>query len=276
MNDRTPAKLPDFGRPPVVEVAASVQFASIQGLDAAKLGALWTHFRERYPRTEQQPPLPSVTEAFGSARAPRFGISFEQAFPTPRLWFLDQSGTRVVQVQSNRLIVNWRQLDTGAEYPRYPAIREALIEAYGLLSQYLEQEGLSSIQLDQAELTYVNHIAAGERGRNRESLGRYLTCWRDPESKVLQGSPEETSVRFQYVMHSDTSPTGRLFVEVESAYRAHDSTPIYVMNLIARGAPTSPKLEGALDFLSNAHSWIVRGFTDLTTSDSHEQWERIR
>lgn len=268
--------LPEFRRPPVVEVAASVQFAQIRSLDAAKLGALWMRFRDRYPRTEQHPPLPSTQETFAPQRIPRFGFSVGPAFPAPRLWFLDESATRLVQVQSNRLIVNWRQLDTDQDYPRYPVLRDSLTEAFSRLTAFVRDEGLGEIVPDQAELTYVNHLRSRDRASGRESLSRLLSFWHEPTSVVLRGTPEEASLRLQYVMKQGTEPIGRFFVEVESAYTPSQSEPLYVMSLVGRGAPFAQNLEGALGFLDEAHVWIVRGFADLTTSEAHDRWERIR
>src|SRR5690606_13076651 len=100
------------------------------------------------------------------------GLSVEQrAFPTPRFWFIDQSNTRLVQVQKNRLVVNWRQADTNAGYPRYTTLRNDLVEAFAILQTFLADEGFGKPIPDLAELTYVNHMRAGERGKPREPLG---------------------------------------------------------------------------------------------------------
>ena len=222
------------------------------------------------------PPLPSTQESFGAQRIPRFGFSVEPAFPIPRLWFLDETGNRLVQVQSNRIVVNWRQLETRQDYPRYPVLRGDLIDALELLTAFSREENLGDVVPDQAELTYVNHFRAGEPGRQREPLSHFLKFWQEPTSPVLLDGPEEASLRTQYVMYKEDGPIGRLFIEVDSAYTTSRNEPLYVMNLVARGAPLQRGLDGALMFLDQAHVWIVQGFTDLTTPESHTRWERTR
>lgn len=273
----TEIDLPEFRHPPVVEVAASIQFSPIAGLDAAHLGALWLRFRERYPKTEQHSPLATVTETFATPRPVASGLSVEQrAFPTPRFWFVDQTNTRVVQVQKNRLVVNWRQADTEANYPRYTTLREDIEAAFNILRDFLIDEGLEEPTPELAELTYVNHLHAGERGKPRDSISRFLRYWQEPAGTILRSSPEEASLRAQYVMQAGGQPVGRLYVELESAYRRRDNAPIYILNMIARGAVADRTLNGTLAFLDQAHFWIVRGFTDITTSEMHDIWERIQ
>jgi len=52
------AFVPEYAKPPVVEVACAVQFDPITDRHAGRLGTLWGEFRDRYPRVEQHPPLP--------------------------------------------------------------------------------------------------------------------------------------------------------------------------------------------------------------------------
>ncbi|MGH7623698.1 MAG: TIGR04255 family protein [Gemmatimonadaceae bacterium] len=267
---------PEFIRPPVVEVAASIQFADLPGLDIARLGLLWTRFRNHYPRTDQRPALPQVVETFGAARPSHVGLSLQPVLPAPRLWFLDDSETKLVQVQRNRLIVNWRQLNTETEYPRYPALRGTLENAIETLIAFASEEGLGDVVPNQAELTYVNHIRAGEPGQPRQSLADFLTCWKNPDSSEFQGPAENVSFRMQYVQHRDDRPVGRLFVELDSAYTIDANAPIYVLNLIARGGPSQLTVHGALEFLDQAHEMIVRAFADITTSELHEYWGRTQ
>lgn len=266
--------LPEYQHPPVVEVAASIQFANIRGLDAARLGLLWSRFRDSYPRTEQHPPLATASEIFESTRGGRVGFSAETSFPVPRLWFLNSDGTRLVQVQSNRLVVNWRQLDTGKPYVRFSGLMSMLSESVDLLGVFLDDEKLESMKPDQVELTYVNHIRLGEKGSARAPLSRYISCWRSEPASWTLGTAEEASFRTQYVLTRQGSASARLFVELDSGYTASSRTPIYVMNLIARGAPDTPTVESALSFFDEAHQWIVNGFTSLTTDEAHTLWGR--
>jgi len=172
------------------------------------------------------------------------------------------------------LVVNWRQLDTGEPYLRFSGLMSMLTEAVQLLGVFLDEEKLGNIAPDQAELTYVNHIRAGEKGSHRNPLSRYLTYWRSEPASWNLGTAEEASFRTQYVLKREGGALARLFVELESGYTASTRAPIYVMNLIARGAPRASTVESSFEFFGEAHKWIVNGFTSLTTDEAHTLWGR--
>src|SRR5574338_483742 len=136
-----PTSLPDYDRPPVVEVASSIQFGTIPGLDAARLGLLWSVFRRDYPRTEQYPPLPHEVEGFGPPAVSQVSFSVAQMI-SPRFWFMNEKGTRLLQVQHDRFVLNWRKLDIDDElYPHYfEVLRPALQREYSRFEQFLREQ----------------------------------------------------------------------------------------------------------------------------------------
>ena len=70
---------------------------------------------------------PPVVEVEGPAVA--FKVSEETE--TPRLWLMNEQGSQLLQLQQDRLVVNWRRLPSDIPYPHYESIREFLVEAGG-------------------------------------------------------------------------------------------------------------------------------------------------
>ncbi len=66
-----PSDLPDFKKPPLTEVALSVQFERLPNLNSLQIGLLWHEFMERFPSTEQHPLLDPVFERFGTPTGPK-------------------------------------------------------------------------------------------------------------------------------------------------------------------------------------------------------------
>lgn len=259
----------------MVEVACSVQFEPIAELHAGRLALLWERYRDHYPRVEQQLPLPAMRERFEAA--PQFSVSLQGLpFSMPRLWFLTQEGTRLVQIQHDHFIVNWRKLDSDAVYPRYPAVRERLIEELGRFQQFLKDERLAPIRPVQAELTYVNHIDARDPDGSRKPLSRIVRLWSgDPAGGRLPPF-EEASFQAHYILREGERPVGRLHISVEPQLYLKDNTPLYALTLVARGVPPTADVAGALAFLDRGHEAIVEGFTAVTTDEMHKTWERQR
>ena len=60
-----PADLPNFNKPPVTEVALSVQFDTIAAFSNVYAGLLWAGCRSEYPVASEKPSLPPQFETFG-------------------------------------------------------------------------------------------------------------------------------------------------------------------------------------------------------------------
>ena len=113
--------LPDFGRPPVAEVALSVQFDPVKDMGGPQVGLLWAKFRSEFPKVDEHPPLDQVIESFGSPLLPTADLRLEcvDAPVSLRTWFLNERGDELIQVQQDRFIHNWHKVDESDEYPRY-------------------------------------------------------------------------------------------------------------------------------------------------------------
>jgi uncharacterized protein (TIGR04255 family) len=193
----------------------------------------------------------------------------------PRVWFLNKDGTRLVQVQRDHFIVNWRKLDTDVEYPRYVSSRETLVEELGHFQGFLEREGLGPIRVVQTELTYVNQIDARAADGSRKPLSQIFRVWSGdvPEGKLPRF--EEASFHARYIMMRDgDKPFGRLHINLEPQLLVKDNAPAYALTVVARGAPLTPDVDGALASLDTGHEAIVEGFTAITTDEMHATWGR--
>lgn len=272
--DRSP--LPDFENPPVVEVALSVQFKPLTKLKCVHLGLLWKEFKKDFPSSEELPPLPSVMERFGPPAGPgRVGLQIETTPPLPRCWFLNNDRTRLVQVQHDRFVYNWRKVEGTEEYPRYGSIREPFARQIKTFSKFLEREDIGNLEPVQCEVTYVNHIFRGDGWEEFGQLGNVLTVWETRHSDDFLGESEQVRFAAQHVIpDNEGNPLGRLHIAVEPRYRVADGKPLLQLNLTARGMPTGNDADGVLGFMDIGHEWIVRGFASITTARMHEIWGR--
>lgn len=265
--------LPWFRKPPVVEVAISVQFNEMTGFELVHFGQLWDRLRDRYPRVEHHPRLGMAYELFGASGAQRASLAFGSGFPIGRCWYVNDDQTKVIQIQPDRFTINWRK-NNDAEYPRYGVLRELFSSELGVLLEFAREHGLGDFIPGQCEVTYSNHIVvepAKERGRRLETV---LALWSGDGTEQYLPDIEDVRLRWQYKFDRDGNPVGRLHVEVQSARRSSDGVPILVVQMVGRGAPAGQTVDDVLKFNDHAHEWIVRGFTDLTTSHMHSLWER--
>jgi uncharacterized protein (TIGR04255 family) len=268
--------LPRFSSPPVVEVALSVMIDPLGEFKAAHVGLLWNEFRDRFPKTNDQPPLDTPEEVEAEPRK-QLGptLQFEPIrMPMLRTWFLNNDETELLQIQSDRVARNWRRANTTQPYPSYDNIKEPFKTDLNLVRHFVESNGIGDLKPKQCEVTYVNHIVAGEGWNTHADLGRVLVNWNAPTHAFLP-EIEDARLAWRYVIRDKKAFIGRLHVSLQPAYRSKDGadTEIFVLTLTARGKPVGKGLDGAFAFLDLGHEWIVRGFKDLTTLEMHQIWQ---
>jgi uncharacterized protein (TIGR04255 family) len=262
-------ELPEFGAPPVVEVALGVQFRALPVLRGLALAPLRDRWRDRYPRLEEQPPLPATFEG-GMPGGPAIQLSL--GVPSMRYWFLTRDGSELVQVQQDRLSVNWRDSESGSPYPRYPAMRQLFADRFADLEAFVADEGSGPIRVQQAELSYVN--AVGTDANETQRLERILSIWQAAPGHHL-GEPEQARVEMSFKVKDLGSGVSRLWVQLGPGQRKA-GTPALFFTLSIRGMPQDKGgLSEVLSFLDEAHGHVVRSFAELTTPEMHAIW-RLR
>jgi len=112
--------LPDYERPPVIEVVCGILFKSIDTLLAPHFGLLWEKYKPEYPICREVPPLAPVIERFGEQ--PQIDLQLANVPPLPRTWFVHKNDNGIIQVQRDRFLHNWKKVRTEDEYPRYPQV----------------------------------------------------------------------------------------------------------------------------------------------------------
>lgn len=264
--------LADFDDPPIVETVLSLQFDRLATMRAVHFGLFWRMVRERFPKTEEQPPLLPVFERFPEPVRPTGQIYFESIEPPtlPRVWMINEVGTEIIQIQNDRFVKNWRKSGQHDIYPHYePVIKPAFERDLQAFREFLVAEKLGEIKPTQCEITYVNHIVSGNGWHKLGEFGRVFRFWKQLATPV-PGAPEDFAIRVRFPITDEQGrQIGRLHADVQPALRATDSRPMYVMNLTARG-----QYHPDFDFFDIGRRWIVKSFEELTTEGMHRIWRK--
>lgn len=268
-----PNDLPDFERPPVIETVLSVQFQPLHDFRTAYFGLFWNRIRGTYPSTEERLALEPALEQFPEPARRRLEVQFpiSERPPLPRVWYVHRTGNELLQVQPDRFIRNWRKTGDGDTYPRYEAVRQGFDRDFQDFQDFLSEEELGAIAVNQCEVTYVNHIVAGEGWTTHGELDKVFTVW-TPTSGDFPGDAEDASVHARFPIRSAAgAPIGRLHVEIQAAIREADGAPMFVANFTARGM-----IGQSTEFFDLGRESIVKSFAALTTPEMHKIWKRRR
>ena len=250
--------LPSYKTPPVSEVAIGVFFNSLPALKIIPhIGALWQKFRKDYPRAEHAIPI----ELKGNIE-----IDAVTGLPLPRVWFIDDTESKLIQVQGNFFCFNWRRhQNQDLDYPHFKAIAKEFHLNVSIFQDFLNEMGFGGLDPTELELTYINHIPKGSGWETIDEVNKVVTdlCWNADTSRFL---PKPSNIAWQtaFALPDDA---GRLRVKLTEAKRKVDSHPLIVLELSARGIGKDSSIDHIWQWYSLAHEWIVRGFTDLTTEE---------
>lgn len=99
------AILGKMSSPPLTEVITGFIFEPISGLDPVTVGAFRQEYKDRYSRYELHPAI-GEDQSF-----------FLVAVPPIRTWLVSEDGVFVLQIQHDRIYINWRA--RGEQYPRF-------------------------------------------------------------------------------------------------------------------------------------------------------------
>lgn len=286
--DLRQADLPNYRRPPLVEVALAVQFAPPKSVGVGHLGAFWAAVKDQFPLAKSTQPISTPADDFAAEAqwvppSLRFALVDE---PDARLQMFSEDDQWVWQVQSDRLVVNWRK--RADEYPRYGATLTRLREAWHAWCEFLSSEGIGVPEPHLWEVTYVNHVPSGETALWNETSdwpSVFPGLW-SPEFSAAPGLTLK-GLRGQWVWdHAD--PRARLYVEAKPSVRKE--LPVMILTLTARGPVSqgdgkrqsmtkqewTPEqslavIERGLDL---GHRMIVCSFDALGSSSAKTFWER--
>jgi uncharacterized protein (TIGR04255 family) len=267
--------LPDFKQPPVVETVLGVSFPPLEQWKIPHFGLYWREIRGEYQKVEVHPPIGFAKEKFGpeervSPTQPSFQVL---EAPDVRCWFINEESTRLLQVQRDAFLHNWRKTKNTEAYPHYEHIRPIFEREWQRFSEFLNREGIPGPTSAQCEITYVNHIERDGVWRNFADVGKLLPSFSPQTGRAFLPEPDALSFTSRFPI---SGVLGRLHVSLQPAFRSADGKPILELKLTARGAADSANTGDILSFLDIGREWIVRGFTDLTSELAHQYWERTR
>ncbi len=266
--------LPKFRRAPLIEVVHGVQFRPLP-MTIVHPGLFYARVRDRYPNVQTVAPLPPVREIFEPAGSARMQLSFATQEELPRAWFVSADDTMLIQLQRERLLINWRKGAGDGEYPHFEKVSAEFQRVYADFAAFAKDQGLGAIEPDQCEMTYINHLHPPVPRSASPDPSTLLRVWAGSAGSEWPNPLEDLSFTARYLLtRNDGHPYGRMFTAVSTLVSPRLSEQILQLEITARGNPSSPDLLGVLDFHAKAHEQIVTCFAGITTETAHGKWER--
>ncbi|HEY5853080.1 MAG TPA: TIGR04255 family protein [Aldersonia sp.] len=250
--------LPSFHAPPVIEVAVGVEFVPLPGLSTVGLVHLADLWTSDYPVIQEQPAIPPA------AAGP--GLHIRPGTPQIRIWMLSPSGDELLQLQHDRVFLNWRRVsDESGGYPRYRYLREQYRIAWERFSEYVVQSEIGGLAPVASEVTFVNRIDLDEGTRFADVISVF-----DEVSDL--GTPINQAVQLGFEIENDQGvAVGRQSILAS----CNKGDPVVSLELTSRVRIEQNDTPTILQALDDAHAAGVMNFDRMTTEAMHTRWGKI-
>jgi uncharacterized protein (TIGR04255 family) len=215
--------------------------------------------KAEYPKTEDYPPI-----------VDNMSVELLTVPPLRRVFMVTEDDRYVLQLQQDAFIHNWRKIKDTDEYPHFDAARDKFKKKFAEFQNFLTNNELGPVNGTRYEVTYVNHIPGDDMA---ETLSHYIEVLKIQPANVrkLLPTPRSLNTDLWFNLSDDQ---GRLRVSIKQGTRPSDKKEVLQVELIARGAAKAD-FSNMDNWLEVAHEWIVKGFTEITTTEAQKQWERI-
>jgi uncharacterized protein (TIGR04255 family) len=261
---------PKFKNPPVVETVMGVQFEPLEGYADAHAGVFAVgHLDDSWREFRVQPHLDDQFERFGADRkwGPVHGLTFRQGPGPERTQIIRRDQERMVQIQDTRFIYNWKKGE--GQYPSYDHLRPEFDKLFDTFGSFCEASRFGRPQLNQWEMTYVNHIPRGDLWSDLGDWSSVFRHWFWPAAEVESQASETFVGRWALCIGGNR---GRLHVEIaHGRIGGADGSEAIIFKLTARG-PISDETATPGEGFEIGHRAIVDSFFAMTTEKAHGYW----
>lgn len=263
-------ELPDYKRPPVVEIIAAVQFLPLPMFGAAQVVAIGKEFEE-WTVIDVPPAIPPMSEGPPGAPGASDHAFFGFGSAPIRAILATDDGHWAAQHQQDRVAVHERKTE---ERPSFRNVAPKLRTFAERSSRTLGVEIFGEHHRpDLVEVIYENRIASADGAwTDFSDLHRVLRILTNEAGERPYDAVEQATVGFTYALSEGGTMLGRLRVVAEPQYD-ENGNPVLALRLVSRRFVRDIKLDLVLE---TCHADIVRAFTAITTDHMHEHWGRIR
>jgi len=259
----------DFQQPPVVEVVCGAAFRLGAKLKAVDVGLFWQTIRTSFPRVEEVAPIPPIITPDGIFQI-ELGFNGNVP-PLARSWLISQDGNRLLQVQGDRLLYNWKREQTDQTYPSFDSVYREFTRYLKKFEAFLRNQQFPDPAYEQFELNYVNNIGDGNGLSKVGANGVLIDHMRKSDGNRFLPMPEAFNWQTAYPLPNNQ---GRLQINAATAVVKGTGDQIVRLDMVARGKPEEPIRTNMDTWFELAHEWIVVGFCDATNPELHKIWGR--
>ena len=265
---------PKFTNPPLIERAISVSFSKLEAFSIGDYGLYWSKLIDQFPISEAASPVIQEPESFNEGKPPQPQIQILPNDTLPRAFFRSAKKGELIQLQSDRFSFNWIKAHPDDPYPHSEEMLSRFKCLFEQFSAFAAERQLGEITPTQCEITNVNLISVIDVG---ESYRDVATLIRLPDIEEFECVSLESQIvgATHLILDDFKQPIGRVHSIAQPAFKTDTNQKAFRLDIVARGSPIGPGLEGVKAFLEFAVSAVNAVFLASVTHAGRQFWGEI-
>lgn len=252
-----------FAKAPLTEVICGVTFNAPE-FSSVHFGLYWQHIKAQYPG------LPKDTHPIGEV--PLLSIPPKLR----RVWFESLDTHKVLQLQADKFLFNWRKLETESKYPHFQEVYQEFEQEWQRFQTWWDDfskenprespSPFDRLEVVQYELTYLNQISEAlgwQSVADSPAIFNFLGGWKD----FPLGNPQTQNVNLEFALPDHL---GTLSLVVGQAIKLEDNSPMLTCEITARSGfelDRSPR-----QWFEETHELVVKSFMHLLQDQIKQAW----
>lgn len=243
-----------FENAPLIEVAIGAQF-NLPVINEPLIYKVWEEQLNRdYPKTEIHPYLFPVVETENAI----FSSEIKIPSRSNRKFFISESGHKLVQLQDNRILFNWRTSSGKEDYPHFNNVLAEFLRVFKILSKHLPNDSI----INQLEISYFDHIMIDQFGVDYYNV--------DEIFKWFNISKNLRTVNVEFTTWNPDL-LGNLIIKMQSAMLQSLNKKVITLDSVFRGVNKAN--QSIEEWFVIAHDFLLNNFEESLTEKAKSVWK---
>ena len=249
-----------YKNPPIVEVICGIQF-ECQKFNFAMVDRFYNKVKDAYSICTENPPLPFIYDKFSLTAPPV--ASNKPVFV--RYFFINETNTKLIQLQDGRLLFNWRKNDgVDTTYPKFEAVYQEF-QAHLKIFKDIVMEVKAEFTQTQLELTYLDHILFSDFDNKFWVLPKIFTFFaKNPLGTGIDDSNFSMQLPVEEL-------SGHLQMAGRSGIRNVDKKAVLMLETSMRGN-INKSVATTDSWFEKAHCSVYKAFNESITEEANKVW----
>ena len=239
-----------FDNAPIAEVVLGLQFNE-PVFTYKFIYDFYNSIKENFPEVQENQILPTVIEKTDEPAENKILQGFNS-----RKFFIHKNQNKLIQIQPDRLLFNWRKLENATEYPHFANVKDEFIKMFSIIDEKLN----INLKINQLEMTYVDNIFIDQHNAdnfNTKTIFKIFSLNKDVKS---------TEYKISYPI---VGLNGNVLLSINSAKTKKDQRKLLIMESTTRGALNGMSIN---EWFEASHKELLDLFVTITTDSAKEIW----